>query len=155
MTITKQMLDQSPACLEHAKNFYEDNSNYPFNRTKYIPLIEEFISMFEEVLLLVDALDEASERERIADSLTYLHNYGKSKAVTIKVLFTSRFDIQIERRYPVITSTRITLAENMREDIDNYIKKELETRLSKGSLKLRRKELLPSVQEQIGKRAGT
>lgn len=155
MTITKQLLDQSPECLAHAKEVYEENSNYPFHRTKYVPLIEELMSRFEEILILVDALDEATEKDQIAESLTTLHGFGKSKGIVTKVILTSRFDLQVERRYPVITSTRITLAENMREDIDNYIKKELEIRMSQGSLKLRNKDLLSSVLQQVGMRAGT
>ncbi|OAL56075.1 hypothetical protein IQ07DRAFT_187787 [Pyrenochaeta sp. DS3sAY3a] len=155
MTITKQLLDQSPECLAHAKEVYEENSNYPFHRTEYVPLIEELMSRFEEILILVDALDEATEKDQIAESLTALHGFGKSKGIVTKVILTSRFDLQVERRYPVITSTRITLAENMREDIDNYIKKELEVRMSQGSLKLRNKDLLSSVLQQVGMRAGT
>lgn len=155
MTITRQMLDLSPACLEHAKEVYEDESPYPFNRTKYVPLIEKLMSCFQEVLFLVDGLDEASEIDKIAESLTHLHNHGQSTAVATKVLLTSRFDVQMERHFPAITSTRVTLAENMREDIDHFIRKELEIRMSKGTLKLRHQDLLLSVQEQIAKRAGT
>lgn len=155
MTITKQLLDQSPECLAHAKEVFEDNSNYPFHPAKYVPLIEELMSRFREVLLLVDALDEASEKNQIAESLTSLHGFGKIKGIVTKVIVTSRFDLHVERRYPEITSTRITLADNMRDDIDNYIKKELEVRMSQGSLKLRNKDLISSVLQQVGTRAGT
>ena len=92
---------------------------------------------------------------RIAAALVQLHKHGQDTAIPTKVLLTSRFDVQVESKYSCITCSRIALAENMREDIQRFIQNEVEERVSNGSLKIRQRALLQSVQEQIRSRAGT
>lgn len=154
-TIVKQTLDVSSACFSHIQQEFEDASRQPFDHRHYVPLIKELMSSFQEIFFVLDALDEASERVEIAETLVQLHAHGQSLLIPTRVLLTSRFDVQLERRHPSITSSRVTLAENMREDIDQYIQRGIETRLAKGSLKVRQQQLLPSIQRQISTQAGT
>jgi hypothetical protein len=70
-------------------------------------------------------------------------------------MFTSRFDIRLERKYSSICSIRIALAENTRHDIEHCVNTELLNRVTRGAIKLRDKSLITMLQSQIGLRAGT
>jgi hypothetical protein len=158
MTLTRQMLDQLPRLMDIVKKKYDEkvnNGDRNFNRTDYIPLLEYFMNHFEQVFILCDALDDSTEGDAIAAALTRLVSYGLRASVSVKVLFTSRFDVQLERRHVSITSNRIALAENMKPDIEQYVKMEVDMRVATGVLKLRDMALQPLIQKHVASRAGT
>jgi hypothetical protein len=158
MTLTRQMLSHSPDLIERAKALYDEKANNgdrAYNRADYIPLIESFMSRFEHVFIFCDALDEASGGHEIASTLSRLLAHGQRHSVPTSVLFTSRFDVQLERRHTDITANRVALAENMKPDIQKYVSMEVEARIARGLLKLRDKALQASVQDRVASRAGT
>jgi hypothetical protein len=158
MTVMRQLLEQSPELIGNAKKIYDEKANNgerSFKRTDYIPLIQTFMSHFDNVYLLCDALDEASEGEEIATALKQLMSYCIRSEHSIRVLFTSRFDVQLERHHTLITSNRVALADNMKADIEQYVQMEVDHRTEKGSLKLRDQGLRPAIQERVACRAGT
>jgi hypothetical protein len=158
MTLTRQMLDHSPACLEQAKRIYDEKANNGdriFNHADYIPLVQSFMNMCQHVFIFCDALDESNEGDEIAGTLNALLSYGRRCGIPTRVLFTSRFDVQLERRHPTIMANRVALAENMMTDIEQYVEKELGNRVAKGTLKLRNKALQSLVYQQVAARAGT
>jgi hypothetical protein len=158
MILTRQMLDHSPAFLEQAKRIYDEKANNGdriFNRADYIPLVQSFMNMCQHVFIFCDALDESSEGDEIAGTLNALLSYGRRCGIPTRVLFTSRFDVQLERRHPDITTNRVALAENMMTDIEQYVEKELSNRVVNGTLKLRNKALQSSIYQQVASHAGT
>lgn len=158
MNITKQILDSSPACLERAKELYEEKDK-KLGRTSdqmdHIGLMVTFLAKFDQVFIVVDGLDEASEGYQIADALVHLYESSVQKHIPTRVLFSSRFDVRIERRYSSITATRIALAENMEQDIEHFARWELERRVNEGVIKLRDKGFMGIILDRIKLRAGT
>lgn len=158
MSIMRQLLNLSPECMDYAKKYYEEKGSKgdrSFNRSEALSMIEQLLGNFEQAFILCDALDEATEGDTIIGSLERLYSYGKAHQISVKVLFTSRFDIQTERRHILITSNRIALTENMRPDIESYVERQLHERLSTGKLKLRDRGLMQLIQNRIVLRAGT
>jgi hypothetical protein len=155
MNIVKQIIDISPACLKKAKEFYKEKGKKlgrTLNGTEYLALVQSFLGEFDQLSVIVDALDEAVEADLIADALQQMH---ASENESVRILFTSRFDIRIERKYFSICSIRISLAENTRHDIEHCVETELLNRVTRGVIKLRDKSLITMIQAQIGLRAGT
>lgn len=157
-SVVRQMMETSSLCLERGRVLYNEKSkkgSRPCHKDEYVPLICSSVGCLEEIFVIVDALDESTEGDAIAQSLTKIHDSGKRAGCRIKIFLTSRFDARTQGRYPNLALTRIVLAENMRSDIQHYIREELRLRVARGVLKLRNKETLPSVQQQILVCAGT
>lgn len=158
MNITKQMLDCSPACLSKAKELHTEKTKNPgqvFNRSEYLDLIKSFLPDFAEIYFVLDGLDEAVEREQISDALLEFLLSGTRIGVSIKVLFSSRFDIRIQQRESILISKVVALGDNTNQDIEHYTDWELESRVVAGTIKLRDKGLKPIIKKQIVSRAGT
>lgn len=118
-----------------------------FNGAEYPSLTESFLGEFDHFSATVNALDDL-----IADALEQIH---ASENLSVKVLFTSRFDIGIERKHFRTCSIRIVLAENMRHDIERCIETEPLNGVIRGANKLREKRLTTTIKAQIGLRADT
>lgn len=158
LTLTKQILDHSPDFMDQAKKLYDEKANNgerTFNGTDYISLIQSFVSLCRHVFIFCDALDESSEGDEIASSLGKLLAYGQKCNIPTRVLMTSRFDVQLERRHSALTTNRVALAENMKPDIEQFVAAEVGSRMERGTLKMRDKKLQSSIQDQVASRAGT
>jgi hypothetical protein len=158
MNLIRQLTDHSAVCIEYARRVYADKAHKgerDFNHVDYVPLLERFIDYFDQVVIMCDALDESLEGYRIAETLSRLHLSDPSTSPSIKIMFTSRFDLQLERRYTTLTSNRVALGDNMQPDIARYVDVEVDARVTDGTLKLRDKSLRTTIQQQIASRAGT
>jgi amino acid transporter len=158
VSIAKQLLDTSPECLSKAKELFDDNKKQggrKLDRSRHIEAIRLLLENFDELFVVVDGLDEASEGEQIVDVLTNVHNLGLQKGKATKIILSSRYDIRLQRRSSRIVSVRLALEENMRPDIEHFINCELHNRVNRGTLKLRNKNLMFTIEHQIGLRAGT
>jgi hypothetical protein len=158
MTLTCQMLDLSPEFAEQAKRMYDEkakNGDRIFNPADYISLLQSSMSLCKSVYIFCDALDESTEGDEIASSLEKLLTYGQKHGIPTRILITSRFDVQLERRHASITSNRVALAENMKPDVEHYVNMEVESRVAKGTLKLRDKTLKAPIRHEVASRAGT
>jgi amino acid transporter len=157
-SIVRQMIGASSLCLEQGRLLYREKSkegSRPFHSDDYVSLIRLFVDRLKEVFIIVDALDESTEGDNIAESLAKIHDSGKSAGCRIRTLLTSRFDARTQGRYLNLAITHIVLAENMRPDIQHYIGEELQLRVAKGALKVRNKDILSSIQQQVSICAGT
>jgi len=157
-SVVRQMMEASPLSLDPGRALYDEKSqrgSRPCHKDEYIPLICSSIACLKEVFVIVDALDESTEGDAIARSLTTIHNSRKSAGCSIRILLTSRFDARTQGRYPNLGMTHIVLAENMRPDTQHYIKEELQLRLAKGLLKVRNNSILSVIQRHISLCAGT
>jgi hypothetical protein len=118
-----------------------------FNGAEFPSLAESFLGEFDNLSVTVNALDDL-----IADALEQMH---ASENFSFKVLFTSRFDIGIERKHFRTYSIRIVLAENMRHDIERCIETEPLNGVIRGANKLREKRPITTIKAHIGLRADT
>ena len=151
----KQILEASPACLKKSKELYEEkraSSGRIPSPSEYLTLIVSFLGEFDEVSIIVDALDEAAEGDDIMDALIKIR---AKKGIPIRVIFSSRFDIRIERKYTNNWWYRVMLAENTRDDIELYVEEELTRRVNKAAIKLRNRDLVQAIQSEMCLRAGT
>jgi len=158
MTMIRQLLEQSSQLVEIAKKIYDEKSHggdRPFHSNDYNALLQSFISHFKNVYIMCDALDEATDSDEIASTLESLIAFGMQHDQQIKLLFTGRFDVQLERRHDLITSNRVALSENMKPDIEQYVDVEVSNRIRQGALKLRDQGLRPTIQKHVSTRAGT
>lgn len=157
-SVARQMMEASPLCLEQGRLLYNEKSkegSRPFQSDDYFSLICSFVEHLEDVFIILDALDESTEGDGIARSLARMYESRKGAGCRIRILLTSRFDALIQGRYPNLATTHVILAENMRPDIQHYIAEELQVRVAKGVLKVRNKDILSSMRQQVVRCAGT
>ena len=157
-SVARQMMEASPLCLEEGRSLYNEKSregSRPFQSDDYLSLICSFLGHLKDVFILLDALDESTEGDSIARSLARMHESRKGAGFNIRILLTSRFDALIQGRYPNLATTHVILAENMRPDIQHYVAEELQARVAKGVLKVKNKDILSSMRQQIVLCAGT
>jgi hypothetical protein len=138
-------LDQNPACFEDAKRWYHERTTgvegpkaaaRPLSVSEYILFIQQLFLRWESVSLVVDALDEFSRLNTFVDGLANLW-----RGSNIRLLLTSRHDIDLKRAIEPISDYKIALAENMTNDIEIYLKTEIRNRIAAGKLKLKQKGL--------------
>ncbi|KAI4609697.1 hypothetical protein J4E80_008342 [Alternaria sp. BMP 0032] len=157
-SVARQMMEASPLCLDEGRSLYNEKSregSRPFQSDDYLSLICSSLGHLQDVFILLDALDESTEGDSIARSLAKIHESQKGAGCRIRILLTSRFDALIQGRYPNLATTHVILAENMRPDIQHYVAEELQARVAKGVLKVRNKDILSSIRQQVVLRAGT
>lgn len=162
MTLARQGAQQSDECLRQAQQLFEEknkDSDRPLNVAEYISLVKTFLGTFDQVFVIIDALDEASDKESIVEAAIDLLNLPKGSANLnsglVKVLFTSREDFQIRRILQSVSYVRLALDESIHEDVELYVKMDIQRRISAGQLKLRNKDLASQIYTTIISRAGT
>lgn len=164
MNLARQGAHQSDECTRQARKIFEDKNRNPdhlLNAAEYISLVKMFLRSFEEVFIIVDALDEASEKESIVgtviDLLTLSQNPNdvKSRKPHVKVLLTSREDFQVSRILRQLTYLRMNLHDNVHDDVEAYVRMDTQNRILAGKLKLRNKDLGSQIQDTVITRAGT
>ena len=127
MSTIKQLLDMSRICREAAEEFrqiHSRSSGSKFDRSRCLELLSLLLSKFEEVSIIVDALDEASEGLRIISALLHMQKSNVRKRISVRVLFLSRRETQLERQCAVegIKPSCIVLAEeNIHHDLERFL----------------------------------
>ncbi|KFY37903.1 hypothetical protein V495_06869 [Pseudogymnoascus sp. VKM F-4514 (FW-929)] len=143
--IVKQLLDQSPGYFKDAKYWYDERTRpvegskpaaKPLSASEYIKFIQQLCLRWESISLVVDALDECSRLDTFIDGLSKLLSGSN-----IKLLLTSRQSIDFTHAIDPIADYKISLVENMRDDIDIYLTTEIRSRLALGTLKFKEKGL--------------
>jgi hypothetical protein len=167
MNLAREAAYQSDQCAHYAQKVFEDKSREPdstLNTAEYISLLKAFLGIFEHAFIVVDALDEAAEKESIVETVTNLLSLSQESSATkpkkssIKVLLASREVFQVHRivwSLAHVRASRLSLHEMIHEDVEFYVKMEIQSRLLIGKLKLRNKELVVQIQDTIIQRAGT
>jgi len=162
MTLARQGAQQSDECFNQAQQIFEEknkDSDRPLNTAEYISLVKTFLRTFEQVFVIIDALDEASEKGSIVEAVTDLLNLpqGSSdlKPRLVKVLLTSREDLQVSRILRSVPYLRLGLDESIHGDVELYVKMDIQSRILAGQLKLRNKDLASQIYTTIISRAGT
>lgn len=130
-----QLLNQCPSLPEEVKNLYEANAKQQHS-PKRSDLIETLISLvrrFRRTYLIMDALDECSEREAMFDLIAQMVAMDQ-KLGEINILITSRRERDIETTLQELVTDSICIQS---AQIDADIKLHVKSRLSHDS-KLKR-----------------
>ncbi|KFY35817.1 hypothetical protein V494_05576 [Pseudogymnoascus sp. VKM F-4513 (FW-928)] len=155
--IVKQLLHQSPGCFEDAKYWYDERTRpldgpraaaKPLSTSEYIKFIQQLCLRWESISLIVDALDECSRLDTFVDGLRKLWSGSN-----VRLLLTSRHDVDLMHAIEPIADYKVSLVENMRNDIDIYLTTEIRSRLALGTLKFKQKGLEASIVSALREKA--
>jgi DNA replicative helicase MCM subunit Mcm2 (Cdc46/Mcm family) len=143
-------MSSSSACFNDAKEYYHERLQETQGQqgmpatlsiNENINLIKQFCFRFDDVFMVVDALDECVDRKGFTCGLRRFREENEN----IKLLLTSRYEVDLERLIAPVASHRLALKEYMKSDIKMYLNAEIETRLQQGTLKLRQKSLVSDI----------
>jgi hypothetical protein len=155
--IVKQLLDQNPECFEGLKHRYVNilwgargsKVAKKLDNLDYVELIHDLCLRWGSVNLVIDALDECSFLSNFIGGLKLLI----AEKSNIRLLLTSRHDVELKRLIAPITTYQLPVVEYMRVDIRTYLSAEVESRLALGSLKLRQDSLAAEIVAALEERA--
>lgn len=142
-----QLLSQSSACLDDIKALHtrkENTLNQSPNQHECLLLFKDFTLHFEKVFIIVDALDESNEIERLVEGLSVIIDMFES-ATRAQILVTSRHEVEIQTLMEPIATSKFSLTANIGDDISRYVTAEVHSRVLARKLKLRS----PSLEELI------
>ena len=148
-----QLLRLQPECIEEIKIAHEA-SDRKLTDAGYAKLIKAILRHFEQVFIVVDALDEAKEGELIAQACADLLQFSTESGIFIRIVLTSREDLNVERSVAAIAGLRLRLGHQMDEDISNYISSEIRDRLQSRKLKLANANLADEIVRSLVDHAG-
>jgi hypothetical protein len=126
-------------------------------------LIQSFVSELEQVFLIVDALDEAPEKDAFVELLKHLLTAETAPTAQptatakarMKMLVTSRLDNSLQRNLRSLCPSRLHLDETAHEDLKFFVASEIQARITSKKLKVRDKTLLTQIANTIKCRGGT
>jgi hypothetical protein len=164
MTLARQGAHHSDECSRQAQQIFEEktkDSDRSLNTAEYISLVKTFLRTFEQAFIVIDALDEASEKESIVETVTDLLSLHrgdpdvKPRIPRVKVLLTSREDLQVSRILGPVSYMRLSMHGSIQADVEFYVKTEIQRRVLAGKLKLRNSNVASQIYDAIISRAGT
>ena len=164
MNLAREGAHKSDECLRQAQQTFEEknkDSGRSLNIAEYASLIKTFLRAFEQVFIVIDALDEASEKESILETVTELLSLSqdshdeKIPSPRVKVLLTSREDVQVKNILKLVPHLRLSMHGSIHGDVELFVKMEIQRRILAGKLKLRNKDLAFQIHDRIISRAGT
>ena len=134
-----------------AQNAFEE-SDRDLNETDYIRLIQGLTEMTNPLFVVVDALDESTEPERLVTMIQKLSSAEKTSH-QIKLLITSRRDLKIERILVPLALIQMFLTDKMQYDIATFVTAEVSRKIRSRSLKLRDTALTATIVDVLVKSA--
>ncbi|KAL2813360.1 ankyrin repeat-containing domain protein [Aspergillus granulosus] len=147
-TILSMMATKNKNVFQRVYDFFEEqykeNPAYAPEFDELLNSFSDFVSnSFDELYIVVDALDETEDRECVAYAFRKISETCKSS----RVLVTSRHEIDIARAFEGSNNTSITPT-NIAADIEMYIRSEVKAKITAKKLKLRD----PGLQDVICER---
>ncbi|KAH8592059.1 hypothetical protein B0O99DRAFT_654160 [Bisporella sp. PMI_857] len=148
-SLARQLAIQDPQCMTELEAFYKINcpdTGVPpsFTSEALCLLLKSFSPFFEEIVIIIDALDECgTDRSHVVEILASLHNNGASN---IKTLFTSRWETDIEVH--LVDYEKVSIAATS-SDLKLYVAAEIEKRSLKKILRMRDPELKIEIMERL------
>jgi hypothetical protein len=158
--IAKQLVSSSANCLQIANRLHDEQSERTFTTLSYVSLVSSMISQFEEIIIVVDALDEIAVSDRVAITeqlVKFVNGYGigtEDETPVVKVILTSRKDWHIEKTIGSVAET-VDLAKHVDADIEMFLDFQIKERLQSKKLKLRDPSLATRIRNRLVERAGT
>ncbi|KAH8820079.1 hypothetical protein F5884DRAFT_865727 [Xylogone sp. PMI_703] len=157
-SVIKQLLDQDSECFSVAR-YWRDRQTQaikgqdavakPLSPSEYIGLVQQLCSRWSNVNLVVDAMDECNDLDNFMGGLTAL----TSNKSNIRLLLTSRHDMELKRVIEPIATHEIPLSDHMEVDIDSYLRTELKSRIALNKLKLKQRNLEDSIVDALKEKA--
>ncbi|CAN9445364.1 unnamed protein product [Alternaria alternata] len=153
-SIASQLARQHESCFQLLKDY--DNELRPQYQLQRSPEIEELIDLlrkmsdyFEDVRLIVDGIDECNEHA--GEVASTLKSLGDGHAV-ISMCLISRDELDIRTELEAAMFEHIEIAAHT-EDIEHYVRSEIEERLKRKKLRLRSSDLKEEIVHQLVTRA--
>jgi hypothetical protein len=156
--LTKQLLDRNLDFFNGAKEYFHERLQKSQGQQgappllsidENISLLKQFCLKLEAVFVVIDALDECTDRGDFIHSLLSLSE-GNPK---VKFYITSRYEVELERLMSPISSHSLALKDYMKSDIRTYLIAETSTRIAQGTLKLRQEGLSADIIAAIEEKA--
>ncbi|KAB2104390.1 hypothetical protein AG0111_0g7901 [Alternaria gaisen] len=153
-SLASQLARQHESSFQLLKGY--DNKIRPQNQLRRSPEVEELVDLlrkmsdlFEDVRLIVDGLDECTENAgEVANTLRSL---GDGHAViSLCLLSRDEIDIRAELEDPMFGHIEIAAHT---EDIEHYVRTEIEERLKRKKLRLKSSDLKDEIVHQLVTRA--
>ncbi|KAH8748378.1 hypothetical protein BGZ57DRAFT_720244, partial [Hyaloscypha finlandica] len=148
--LVRQLAIQNPRCLGTLDKFYA--LHYRESRSTTGPsvtpedlcsLIQSLSTFFDEVMVIIDALDECgTDRSKVVELLASLNTDG----FNIKTLFTSRLETDIE--FHLDSYEKISIAATS-SDLRLYVASEIESRSRKKLLRTRDPDLKGEIMDRL------
>jgi hypothetical protein len=153
-SLASQLARQHESCFQLLKD-YEDGLR-PQHQLRRSPEVEELVDLirkmsdlFEDVRLIVDGLDECNEHAGEVANL--LKSLGDGHAViSLCLLSRDELDIRTELEAPMFEHIEIAAHT---EDVEHYVRIEIEDRLKKKKLRLKSNDLKDEIVHQLVTRA--
>jgi len=147
----KQLALQDERCLEKLEKFYKKHhpdtgSHFGTSTTpeELCALLQDLSLSFDDVLIVIDALDECgTNRSHIVELLASLHTGNETK---IKTLFTSRQETDIEVHLDSYEKVSIAATSS---DLRLYVASEIDNRTRKKALRVRNPELKKEIMDRL------
>lgn len=103
---------------------------------------------FKQIVLVVDAIDESTKRECIISDLKTFSKH----CPFIKILVSSREELDITKAFKSFPNVKITQSD-VAEDIESFVKAEVEARIRDKELTIRRPELQHIICDKLVSRS--
>ncbi|KAJ5794740.1 hypothetical protein N7457_001339 [Penicillium paradoxum] len=136
-TLLSMLASRNDAVFDRIRTFFEQRyKENPAYSPEFDELLNNFshfmADSFEEIYIVIDALDESEDRECLAYALKRISETSQCS----KIFVTSRHEIDIARTYEGLCVATIE-AKDVADDIDSYVKAELAAKIKARKLKLR------------------
>ena len=138
-----QLIRIQPCCIEEVEASRARN-NHGLTEADYVKLFKAITSYFEQVVIVVDALDESVEIKKFARTFAQLLA-PSDNATRVLIFTTSREDVNIERLIAPLATYHLSLVGRMTQDIETYIATEVKERIQSRTLKLRDAGLIDNI----------
>jgi len=148
-----QMLKTQPSCIGEIEAAHTANKR-KLTGERYMKIIKVVLAHFKRVLIVVDALDESLEEEAFAQAFADLLQTAADSDVVVQVILTSREDLNVERSIAAIATSRLSLVNQMEDDIRTYISFEVGERLRTRKMKLADAALAGEIVHSLVEHAG-
>lgn len=152
-TLLSQLARQRKSVFQRLQTFVQDRCK---ENPALVPTHDElrgnfptFLEgAFKQVILVVDAIDESTQRNcMIGDLKTF-----QKKCPFIKVLVSSREELDITHAFKTFPQVKINQSD-VADDIESFVKAEVTARIREKDLTIRRKELQQTICDQLVKRS--
>jgi hypothetical protein len=147
-----QLLKTQQSCIGEIEAAHKVNKR-KLTGERYMEITKAVLAHFKRVHIVVDALDESLEEEAFAQAFTDLLHTAANSDVVVQVVLTSREDLNVERSIAAIATSRLSLVNQMEDDIRTYISFEVNERLRTRKMKLADAALADEIVHSLVERA--
>ena len=127
--ITEKLVDLYKSCGEVEQPSDEELQN----------VLRDILDGFSQSYIVIDALDECTDREKTLDWVNKLITDANRKAANLHIVVTSRPERDIHEIFAALDSHSIDVGKANTKDIAEYLKLQMESKFTKHDEKTRAK----------------